>query len=150
MLCPTRAVSAWSQTRSLTLAISLSLAFPPQQYKELKKDVTTMKTDATNKFEGGLVWAKGKIDKHPYKWMAFKVGVTTITTIICPACSIVVAAAFYGIDAISKLKDLKDAISILPEGLSDEAKAACVGAAAASTLMMITAGAVNIFVPIPL
>ena len=168
MRCPTRAVSAWSQTRSLTLAISLSLALPPEQYNQLKQDKADagLKWDelkakgnakfdtaiaaAKDDFKGGMVWAKSTLDKHPYRWMAFKVGVTIVTTIICPLCSFAIAASFAVIDSVAQLSNLKDAANDLAPGLSDEAKAACMADASFKTLIVIAGAAVNIFVPIPM
>jgi hypothetical protein len=146
--------------------------FHPQQYDELKNDATDLKAKgglkfdelkakgdanfdkafdaAKDKFKGGMVWAKSTLDKHPYRWMAFKVGVTIVTTIICPLCSFAIAASFAVIDSVAALSNLKDAANDLAPGLSDEAKAACMADASFKTLIVIAGAAVNIFVPIPM
>ena len=97
--------------------------------------------------ESGLVWAKAKVANNPYTWMAFKVVSTIVTTIICPACTIAVGVTFLVVDSFVALKNLKEASDDLPPDLTDEAKAACMGVQTFQTLLVITTGVVNIFVP---
>lgn len=95
-------------------------------------------------------WVRGKINGHPYIWMAFKVVATVVTAVFCPACVIVVGAAFAAVDIAVNLANLKEASDDLPKQLTGEAKATCLQIAAAKTLLVVVAAGVNVFVPIPL
>ena len=118
--------------------------FPATKAK-MRAAWTKMKTVAGKKAK----WIRGKINSHPYAWMAFKVASTVVTAVFCPACAVILGAAFAVADITRELANLKEAADQLGP-MSGEAKATCLSAQGAKTLLVVVAAGVNVFVPIPL